>query len=140
MSNRTTQTTAGRTLVRLATVALGSGLAACAAAPSQPLDAEGSAPDLASFRDSPFARFFGTWTLQDDKFEQVWDTSTLGTLTIPKHLTQFAPVNTTKSVLCVVNAGSLRGRILWAFDDASTELRHLSHFGSSRLGTGSGTL
>lgn len=117
---------------------LAGGLVACAS--SHAPTAATRAPAAEAFPASPFARFFGTWTLQDDRFQQVWDTRTVETLTIPNHLTNCAPVNTGKSVLCVVDAGDLRGHILWAFDDASSELRHLSHFGTSRLGTGGGSL
>ena len=124
----------------LATAAMAGGFDACASASSVAPAVASSTPEASVFHDSPFARFFGTWTLKDDRFQQVWDTRTLETLTIPKHLTNCAPVNTAKTVLCVVDAGDLRGHILWAFDNATSGLRHLSHFGSSRLGTGRGTL
>ncbi|MEM1381498.1 MAG: hypothetical protein AAGH41_12830 [Pseudomonadota bacterium] len=87
----------------------------------------------------PFAQFYGTWTLKDDTFQQVWDTKTLQTLTIPNHITVCDKVNTDQTVLCVVDAGGLKGHILWAYDK-SAGLRHLSHFGTSRLGTGAGTI
>lgn len=88
---------------------------------------------------SPFARFFGTWTLADDQFQQVWDTETLQTLEIANHITQCSPINTNNSVLCVVDAGDLKGHILWAYDDSKQQIRHLSHFGEARLGDGFGT-
>ena len=128
------------TITRLATITLASSLVACASVTSHAPAAAAPTADASDFPESAFARFFGTWTLRDDQFQQVWDTRTLETLTIPNHLTNCAPVNTAKSVLCVVDAGDLRGHILWAFDDASSELRHLSHFGTSRLGAGRGTL
>ena len=89
---------------------------------------------------APFANFFGTWTLADDQFQQVWDTETLQTLTIPNHITECSPINTEKTVLCIVNAGDLNGHILWAYDEGRQEVRHLSHFGENRLGAGQGIM
>ena len=115
-------------------------LTACASpAPGSPL-ADASAPDEASFSESPFTPFFGTWTLADDRFQQVWDTQTLQTLEIPNHITRCGPVNTEKTVLCVVDAGDLKGHILWAIESDGKALRHLSHFGDARLGTGHGVM
>lgn len=87
---------------------------------------------------SPFANFIGTWTLADDQFQQVWDTETLQTLEIPNHITQCSQINTRMSVLCVVDAGDLRGHILWVYDESEQQVRHLSHFGEARLGGGDG--
>ncbi|MEM9838489.1 MAG: hypothetical protein AAF830_04965 [Pseudomonadota bacterium] len=90
--------------------------------------------------DWPFARFAGTWTLQNDTFQQVWDGSTVETRTIPNHITICDRVNTDKSILCAVDAGDFQGHILWAYAEQSKSVHHLSHFGTSRLGTGSGSL
>ncbi|MDG2534265.1 hypothetical protein P6144_11440 [Sphingomonas sp. HITSZ_GF] len=89
---------------------------------------------------NPFARFFGEWTLKDDRFQQVWDGKTVETITIPRHHTKCAPVNTDRSVLCVVDTPDLAGHILWVFDDARDHVRHLSHFGTARSGVGVGSL
>lgn len=89
---------------------------------------------------NPFSRFFGEWTLKNDKFQQVWDGKTVETLTIPNHYTECKPINTTKSVLCVVDADGLKGHILWTYDSDKSKVHHLSHFGSSRNGVGSGAL
>ena len=88
---------------------------------------------------NPFARFFGEWTLKDDRFQQVWDGKTVETLTIPNHHTRCAPVNTARSVLCVVTTPDLAGHILWTYDDARSQVHHLSHFGTARNGSGSGS-
>lgn len=90
--------------------------------------------------DYPFHRFVGTWKLKDDRFQQVWDGSTVETLSIPGHRTECAPVNTAKTVLCIVDAVDFQGHILWAIDDKSRSVSHLSHFGEARLGHGSGQL
>ena len=89
---------------------------------------------------APFARFIGEWKLKDDRFQQVWDGETVETLSIPRHRTKCARVNTEKSLLCLVNAVDFEGHILWAIEDDGTTVSHLSHFGSSRLGDGTGTL
>jgi hypothetical protein len=89
---------------------------------------------------NPFARFFGEWTLKGDRFQQVWDGKTVETLTIPNHHTRCAPVNTDRSVLCVVTTPSLAGHILWTYDDTRRQVHHLSHFGTARTGVGTGEL
>jgi len=40
----------------------------------------------------------------------------------------------------VVDAGDLKGHILWTYDYHKNTVHHLSHFGNSRNGVGSGTL
>lgn len=90
--------------------------------------------------ENPFKKFFGEWTLKDNKFQQVWDGKTIETLNIPNHHTECKAINTEKSVLCVVNAGDFKGHILWTYDSDQNKVHHLSHFGSSRNGVGSGTL
>lgn len=89
---------------------------------------------------NPFARFFGEWALKDDRFQQVWDGKTVETVTIPRHHTKCAAVNTDRSVLCVVQTPDLAGHILWTWDDARKRVHHLSHFGQARNGVGTGTL
>ncbi|MEM9386144.1 MAG: hypothetical protein AAGA68_13855 [Pseudomonadota bacterium] len=114
--------------VLLATGVLATGAATAAA----------EAPGTPTF---PFARFLGDWTLQDDRFLQVWDGKTLDTLTIPGHFTHCAPVNTHYSVLCAVDAGGgLNGHILWVIGEDRRSVRHLSHFGDRRVGVGQGVL
>ena len=66
---------------------------------------------------NPFTSFFGVWTLKNNEFQQVWDVRTLDTLTIENHLTDCKVVNTSKSLLCIVNEGELKGHILWVYDN-----------------------
>jgi hypothetical protein len=89
---------------------------------------------------NPFERFFGEWTLKDDTFRQVWDGKTVETLKIPNHHTECKPINTDKSVLCVVDAGDLKGHIVWSYNGARKDVHHLSHFGTERSGVGVGKL
>ncbi len=86
----------------------------------------------------PFQRFDGEWKLKDDKFQQVWDGETVETLSIPGHRTNCSRVNTSKSILCVVDAVDFQGHILWAVNPETRAVSHLSHFGESRLGRGTG--
>lgn len=89
---------------------------------------------------NPFRKFFGEWTLKNNTFKQVWDGKTTQTLTIENHYTHCAAINTSQSVLCVIDAGGLKGHILWTYDTAKNQVHHLSHFGDARNGVGSGTL
>src|SRR4051812_45544621 len=59
---------------------------------------------------------------------------------MPAHRTRCQPVNTDRSVLCVVEAGDLNGHILWTYDADAHRVNHLSHFGTTRSGVGTGTL
>ncbi|MHA7901555.1 MAG: hypothetical protein ACX94B_16960 [Henriciella sp.] len=113
-------------------------IASCATAEVKPAPALQTESEAVSA--SPFVNFFGTWTLEDDQFQQVWDTETLQTFSIPNHITECSSIDTDKTVLCVVNAGGLKGHILWAYDESLQEVRHLWHFGEHRLGAGRGTM
>ncbi|MEL6825409.1 MAG: alpha/beta hydrolase-fold protein [Pseudomonadota bacterium] len=95
--------------------------------------------DIPPFEDgNPFARFIGTWTLKDDLFQQVWDGQTVEALTLPDHITRCDELNTNHSILCVVDAGDLKGQIYWTRGEGSETVNHLSQFGTTRIGTGTG--
>ena len=97
--------------------------------------------DVAALEETnPFARFIGTWTLKDDQFQQVWDGETVETLTIPNHMTHCNELNTDQSVLCVVDAGGLKGQIYWTQAAEQSAVSHLSQFGTARIGTGAGAM
>lgn len=86
------------------------------------------------------ARFVGTWTLQDDTFRQVWDGETEEVLNLPGHKTECEELNTNHSLLCVVDAGALKGQIYWAVSEDGSAVSHLSQFGTARIGQGGGTI
>jgi len=104
------------------------------------LAADATSNNLSHPEQNPFAPFFGEWTLKDDKFQQVWDGKTVETLLIPRHHTACNQINTNRSVLCVVDAGDLKGHILWTYDSDKKQVHHLSHFGTARNGVGVGAL
>ena len=89
---------------------------------------------------NPFSPFFGEWTLKKDEFRQVFDGKNVQTLKISNHRTHCERINTDRSVLCVVDAGELKGHIMWSYDTDKRRVHHLSHFGSSRNGVGVGFL
>lgn len=90
--------------------------------------------------ESGFSQFLGVWILKDDRFQQVWDGKTVETLSIPNHMTQCTTANTFSSVSCAVDAGGFKGQIFWVADPAHKTLHHLSHFGESRTGVGTGQI
>ncbi len=90
--------------------------------------------------ENPFTPFFGEWTLKEDRFQQVWDGETVETLDIKNHHTKCEAINTNMSVLCVVDAGNLKGHILWTLNGHTSQVHHLSHFGEARNGVGTGSL
>ena len=97
--------------------------------------------EIPHFEDTnPFARFMGTWTLKDDLFRQVWDGQTVEELTLPNHITRCDELNTNQSLLCVVDAGDLKGQIYWTRGAQTDIVNHLSQFGTARIGTGQGEI
>lgn len=87
-----------------------------------------------------FKAFVGEWTLKGNIFEQIWDGKTLQRVTIPNHHTKCDAINTDKSILCIIDAGELKGHILWSYDSNKKQVHHLSHFGETRNGVGRGAL
>ncbi len=88
----------------------------------------------------PFERFEGSWTLKNDRFEQVLDGETLKTLSIPGYRTGCARVNTDMSVLCKVDAVDFKGQIFWVVDPETGTVFHLAQLGISRIVRGAGDL
>lgn len=86
-----------------------------------------------------FRRFYGEWTLKDDRWNQNWGQGD-EQVTIPHHHTLSKPLNTPNSVLSVVDATHPRGHILWSYNRTTREVHHLSSFGNTRNGVGTGTL
>lgn len=87
---------------------------------------------------SPFARFFGEWTLKNDDWSQNWGNGDEH-IKIPHHHTLSKPINTANTVLSIVDTPP-KGHILWAYNPVKKEVRHLSSFGELRIGVGQGTV
>ena len=105
-----------------------------------PLAAHASESPPASEVPVGFSNFVGTWTLKNDEFRAVWDGETEEAMTIPNHITVCTSETTASSVSCAVDGGGLTGQIFWVADDARQTLQHLSHFGETRRGVGTGSI
>lgn len=87
--------------------------------------------------DNPFASFIGEWTLKDDTWIQNWGGEN-DTLLIPEHHTVCVEVNTSNSLLSIVDGPEPNGHIFWSYNPNTEEVEHLSSFGSIRIGKGHG--
>ncbi|HYP16346.1 MAG TPA: hypothetical protein VEQ65_03970, partial [Opitutus sp.] len=88
---------------------------------------------------NPFHRFFGEWTLKEDRWTHNWGRGT-ETIKIPQHHTLCRAINTDNSLLAVVDGPPPHGHILWLYDRSTGAVLHLSSFGPVRIGTGGGTV
>ena len=87
---------------------------------------------------NPFQRFFGEWTLKDDAWSQNWGGANEA-IKIPNHHTVSQPLNTSNSVLSVIDTPP-KGHILWTYNPVQKTVHHLSSFGDIRIGVGEGTV
>lgn len=87
---------------------------------------------------NPFSRFFGEWTLKNDDWSHNWGGGD-EKIKIPNHHTVSKPINTANSVISIVDTPPA-GHILWTWNPATKEVRHLSSFGERRIGVGEGTV
>ncbi|MEO1053237.1 MAG: nuclear transport factor 2 family protein [Bacteroidota bacterium] len=86
---------------------------------------------------NPFARFIGEWTLKDDTWIQNWGNGT-DTIKIPGHHTISSQINTENSLFSIIDGPEPNGHIFWSYNPNTKEVRHLSSFGTIRVGTGVG--
>ncbi|HEX2861710.1 MAG TPA: hypothetical protein VHN79_08720 [Lacunisphaera sp.] len=114
-------------LTALLACALGLGLAPRGFADSTPTPA------------NPFHRFFGEWTLKDERWSHNWGGETEA-IKIPGHHTLGRAINTDNSLLMIVAGPPPHGHILWTYDRRTGALQHLSSFGPRRIGTGQGRI
>ena len=87
---------------------------------------------------NPFHRFFGEWTLKDDRWSHNWGQGA-ETIRIPNHYTMTQALNTDNSVLQSVDTPP-KGHILWVYNPVKKEIYHLSSFGTERSGVGTGSI
>ena len=88
---------------------------------------------------NPFVKFVGEWTLKNDDWKQNWGGKDEA-IKIPNHHTVSGEVNTDISLLSIIDGPQPNGHIFWSYDPASQTFHHLSSFGTSRSGVGSGTV
>lgn len=97
--------------------------------------------DLESIRKSsnPFKKFFGEWTLKDDNWSQNWG-SGMEHIKIPGHHTVNREINTANSMLSIIDGALPHGHIFWTYNPVKKIVGHLSSFGDSRIGVGTGSV
>ena len=88
---------------------------------------------------NPFLKFVGEWTLKDDSWTQNWGYGT-ETIKILNHHTVCSAINTSHSLLSVIDGPEPNGHIFWVYNPVTEEVSHLSSFGDIRIGKGSGAL
>ena len=86
---------------------------------------------------NPFHRFIGEWTLKEDSWTQNWGGDT-ETISIPEHHTVSTQINTSNSLLSIIDGPQPNGHIFWSYNPITKEIGHLSSFGELRAGVGKG--
>jgi len=95
--------------------------------------------DAARRASNPFKKFFGEWTLKDDNWSQNWGGG-MEHIKIPGHHTVNRDVNTSNSMLSVIDGAPPHGHIFWTYNPVKKTVEHLSSFGESRIGVGAGSI
>ncbi|QLG47026.1 hypothetical protein [Costertonia aggregata] len=88
---------------------------------------------------NPFKKFIGEWTLKNDDWTQNWGNGT-ETIKIPKHHTISREINTSNSLLSIIDGPEPNGHIFWSYNPNTEVVQHLSSFGTVRAGNGVGTI
>lgn len=88
---------------------------------------------------NPFKKFIGEWTLKDDNWSQNWGQG-MEHIKIPNHHTVCKELNTSNSMLAVIDGTPPYGHIYWSYNPIKKVVHHLSSFGASRSGVGLGTV
>ncbi|WP_299314701.1 hypothetical protein [uncultured Aquimarina sp.] len=88
---------------------------------------------------NPFVKFIGQWTLKNDNWTHNWGNGTT-TIKIPKHHTVSQDINTSNSLLSIVDGPEPNGHIFWSYNPNTKVVDHLSSFGTIRAGKGKGTI
>jgi hypothetical protein len=88
---------------------------------------------------NPFYKFIGEWTLKGDNWSQNWGQGTEH-IKIPNHHTICKELNTSNSLLAVIDGTPPYGHIFWTYNPVKKEVNHLSSFGDIRIGVGKGTV
>jgi len=88
---------------------------------------------------NPFRKFIGEWTLKGDDWSQNWGQKDEH-IKIPNHHTICRELNTSNSLLAVIDGTPPYGHIFWSYNPVKKEVDHLSSFGTTRAGVGKGTV
>ena len=88
---------------------------------------------------NPFEQFIGEWTLKNDDWTHNWGGGT-ETIKIPNHHTISKEINTSNSLLSIIDGHQPNGHIFWSYNPNTKEVFHLSSFGTIRAGDGKGTI
>lgn len=93
---------------------------------------------------SPFQRYLGNWKFDQAGFSMVWDGKNVVTQKLAGQITECNPINTDRSILCIVtnkrDANWTLGHMLWAYNSETEEISWLSHFYPDRIGVGTGSI
>lgn len=77
--------------------------------------------------------------MKNDDWTQNWGQGT-ERVKIPGHHTVCRALNTDNSLLAVIDGPPPHGHIFWTYNPVKKEVRHLSSFGSERIGVGDGSV
>lgn len=88
---------------------------------------------------NPFRKFFGEWTLKNDDWSHNWGNG-MEHIKIPNHHTVCKDINTSNSLLAIIDGTPPYGHIFWSYNPVKKIVHHLSSFGESRSGVGQGTV
>lgn len=88
---------------------------------------------------NPFKKFLGEWTLLNDDWSQNWGNGDEH-IKIPNHHTVNRELNTSNTLLSVIDGAPPHGHIVWSYNPVKKEVHHLSSFGDIRIGVGQGTV
>ncbi len=88
---------------------------------------------------NPFRKFIGEWTLKNDSWTHNWGGET-ETISIPKHHTVSAQINTANTLFSIIDGPEPNGHIFWSYNPVTKLISHLSSFGESRAGVGEGSM
>ncbi|MEN0050448.1 MAG: hypothetical protein AAF806_25510 [Bacteroidota bacterium] len=87
--------------------------------------------------ENPLRKFVGEWTLKENKWSQNWGGND-EEIEILQHHTLSSAINTSHSLLSIIDGPAPNGHILWTYNPIKKEIHHLSSFGTSRIGVGKG--
>jgi hypothetical protein len=88
---------------------------------------------------TPFHKFVGEWTLKNNDWSHNWGGADEH-IKIPDHHTVNRELNTSHTLLSVIDGAPPHGHIVWTFNPVKKEVHHLSGFGDIRVGVGQGSV